>query len=94
MVLPFTGISRNTLGSEDSSAASAASESPSSVSQTSQSCSAGCRQEMASVTAMLQDLFLNLVLQPWLLHLIYQVTDGVVLGVDRLEALDLGTDDS
>lgn len=91
MVLPFTGISRNTLGSEDSSAAS---ESPSSVSQAYQSCSAGCRQEMASVTAMLQDLFLNLVLQTWLLHLIYQVTDGVVVGVDRLDALDLGTDDS
>lgn len=43
---------------------------------------AGCRGEAASVTAMLQDLLLDLVLQPWLLPLTWQLIDGRDVGVD------------
>lgn len=48
---------------------------------------------MASVTAMLQDLFLHLVPQHRPLHLIYQLLDGVDVRVDQLEELDLHLDD-
>jgi len=46
------------------------------------SSTAGCRGEAASVTAMLQDLLLDLVLQPWLLPLTWQLIDGRDVGVD------------
>ena len=89
----FSGIPRNSSGSADSSAASAAALEPPWVSQAPQSCSAGCRQEMASVTAMLQDLSLIWFCSPG------SSTDLPAhrwsrCWVDRLEALDLGPDDS
>lgn len=46
------------------------------------SSTAGCRGEAASITAMLQDLLLDLVLQTWLLPLTWQLTDGGDVGVD------------
>lgn len=67
----------------------------------SRSCSGISQQMLASIPAMLQvfildgdDVLLDLVLQQQVLHVLWQLIHGVDVGVDQLEALDLGPDES